>query len=562
MKLALAKKEWYYLGALMLLCVGTLFYGLGDLPLLGPDEPRYVQVAREMFASGDWITPRLGGLPWFEKPALLYWMTAASFKAFGVSELSARLSVALAASATALLLFFFGWRVISVRFGYLSACVLLTSGLWLGFGRAATFDTPLSFSLTLALLAFFWWEHNQLAPGRQGVAGGASVVLWWVFWLALGLAVLAKGLVGIVLPAAIIGSYLIVNKGLGRILQQPWLLVFGMLLFLATVAIWYGPMVARHGREFIEEFFIGHHFQRFFSNKYRHPQPFYFFFVIALIGCFPWSLYLAVGAWRAARQWRRLSIPPPDRLKLYLWLWVLLPVIFFSFSESKLPGYILPIFPAVAMIIARELEGWWQTEPPGRLKWLATATALLLIIVAIGVGWRGSSELNVSASASWMTAGAAITVAIVYLSLLKWCGGKIALFFLPFGLTTVVIATTHLLFPGLGTMESMRELSQLAARAARPGERLAFYLNNEQSINYYAPELPLRDARAGLITATSPAEIAALIELQPDATLLVISLQRWSPYLIYDDRMEAELLAEQKRGGEERNLVLMRVWLR
>jgi len=131
-----------------------LFWRLGGLPFVGPDEPRYAEVAREMYLSGDWITPRLGGITWFEKPALLYWMSAIGYRLFGVSEFAARFGTALAGTLGAYGLYFFGRRLRSARFGYLSASTLLTTGVWVGFGRGASFDMFLAVTLELALIAF------------------------------------------------------------------------------------------------------------------------------------------------------------------------------------------------------------------------------------------------------------------------------------------------------------------------------------------------------------------------------------------------------------------------
>src|SRR5204863_2697649 len=125
------------------------------------------------------------------------------------------------------------------------------------------------------------------------------------------------------------------------VILKPKLLFAGAILFLATAAIWYVPVIARNGREFIDEFFIAHHFQRYLSNKYKHPQPFYFFIGVLLAGSFPWIFYFAASIWRALSRFGELR---QDRLRLFLWLWTLLPIIFFSFSGSKLPGYILPVF--------------------------------------------------------------------------------------------------------------------------------------------------------------------------------------------------------------------------
>src|SRR5262245_37958237 len=195
------QREYFYTIALVILCAVLFFYGLGSLPFIGPDEPRYAEVAREMLASGDWITPRLGGLKWFEKPAMTYWLSGAGYALFGENELGARFGIALVATLGVLLLYWFGRKVRSAQYGYLSAASLVTCGLWPGFARGATFDLPLAVAMELALFSFFLWEDRQRAEDRNG--------LWYVFSFALGLAVLSKGLVGIVLPLAIIAPYLL-----------------------------------------------------------------------------------------------------------------------------------------------------------------------------------------------------------------------------------------------------------------------------------------------------------------------------------------------------------------
>ena len=294
-----------------------------------------------MYESGDWITPRLAGLHWFEKPALTYWLAAAGYSLFGVSEWAARAGVALLASGGVFLLYWFGRRVHSARFGYLSAATLATCGLWTGFARGATFDLPLSVCLELALVSFFLWSQQPVQPAADEPR---SDKLWWVFCAALGLAVLAKGLVGIVLPVAIAGLYLLLTWRLPLVLK-PRLLILGTFLLVAVAALWYGPMLARHGSEFVDEFIIRHHFQRYTSNKYKHPQPFYFFGLVILAGSFPWLPFLLASGRRALSNGRLLISDSAERLTLFLWLWVLVPLAFFSFSGSKLPGYILPVFP-------------------------------------------------------------------------------------------------------------------------------------------------------------------------------------------------------------------------
>lgn len=523
-----------------ILCGLMFFFGLGSLPLIGPDEPRYAEVAREMLRSGDWVTPKLGGIGWFEKPALTYWLSAAGYKLFGVSEFSARFGIALTAAAGCLTVYLFGRRFRSARYGLLSASVLATCGLWPAFARGATFDLPVSVAMTLALLAFFAWESQ----GR-GDAGGKG--FWWLFCFSLGLAVLAKGLVGIALPGAIAVVYLLVTRRI-RVVLDWKLLLGGAAVFLATAAVWYGPMIVRHGRMFIDEFFIAHHFQRYLSNKYRHPQPFYFFFVVALAGSFPWLFFLCSGAWQAARSWRRKFDPVEDGWRIFLWLWVLVPIVFFSFSGSKLPGYILPVFPAISMIVALELEKWWSRSVPRYLDWATIGTGAWILIVSLVIGLGGEKLLGVNLMQSFTIAAIAIVVVAGYMFVWFLIGGGPAAQFLPFGIALVLMASIRILSPAISERESLRDLSLRAAGAALPGERLVYYINQDHGINFYATDLPLRDDRSELLTLMRPELIRKKMEEMGAPSFLVLSRREWSESLTYGGHLRVELLAEQRQS--------------
>lgn len=525
--------ERFYLIALAALCAVVFFYGLGRLPLIGPDEPRYAEVAREMYATGDWVTPRLGGIKWFEKPALTYWLSSAGYALLGENEFGARFGVAVIAAVGALLLYLFGRRAHSARFGYLSAAALVTCGLWPGFARGATFDLPLTVAIEMALFSFFFWDNKEAKLGKDR--------LWYVFCFALGLATLAKGLVGIVLPLAVIAPYLVLTRNWKASLK-PRLLAIGALIFLATTAIWYAPVIAQNGREFIDEFFIGHHFQRYLSNKYKHPQPGYFFLLVVFAGSFPWSFCLLSGAWRALKQWRERA---DDRLGLFLWLWVIVPIVFFSFSGSKLPGYILPVFPAVALIVGKELIRWWSDETPLPNK-QGYLTGALIIAVGIGSGVVLQRELGVDARDAWVMGAAAVLIAAVYLGLLFFKSGRAATLYLPFGLAVIVIAAAHLVFPGLGNRESLKKLSLMAVEAARPSERLIFFVNQDHGINFYATGLPLRDNRSELVTVTSVDEIALLIEASRSRSVLIASRKQWSGGVTESEKLLVEKIGEQE----------------
>jgi 4-amino-4-deoxy-L-arabinose transferase-like glycosyltransferase len=366
------------------------------------------------------------------------------------------------------------------------------------------------------------------------------------------------------LPLAIIGSYLLLTGRL-KIVLKPRLLLFGTLIFLAVASTWYWPVIARHGEEFIDEFFIAHHFQRYLSNKYKHPQPFYFFFLVAIAGSFPWSFFLISNAWTTLRELRTKFDWKKERLKLFLWLWVLIPIIFFSFSGSKLPGYILPVFPPIALLIGLELENWWAEKEPGRMKLLAVATVGLIFAVALVVGLRGDSEIGLDLFDSFTVATIAVIVGVVYLALWFLLNGRAATLFLPFGLAVVVVTAVNIIFPVLGNVESLRELSLIAKRVALPGERLVFYVNQDQGINYYATELPLRDERSELIVVASPEEVESLIMASGSTSILVASLKSWANGINETPHMTFEVLGEQKRNRDcspECDWVLQRAQLK
>lgn len=501
--------------ALVLLCGATFFFRLGYLPMIGPDEPRYTEIAREMYERGDWITPLLAGQHWFEKPALTYWLSALGFQVLGVSELAARLPIALYSCFGVALLCWFGRRLRSVQFGFFSAAVLASSGIWLAFSRAATFDLPLAVSMTLALLAFYLWWHE----GKNA--------FWYVGCFGMGLAMLAKGLIGIVLPGAVVVLFLLLTRSLPRLFKPPQLLLFGAVLFLLTTATWYLPMFLRHGQEFWQEFFVAHHFQRFLTNKFKHPQPFYFFALVAILGCLPWSLFFLAEIGTTLKRWRALLTEPEQRLPLFLWLWIIVIVGFFSLSTSKLTGYILPVFPAIALLLGARLEQWWQHPPRTLWRWVLLLTLLALVAGGVVLSLQAEKVPFVSPLLMLILAATLLLVAFTGITLLFVRGERAATLWLPPGLALCIVVTTLTALPGYRYTESTAYIASKAKEAAHPNERLVFFINTDFSIDFYAPALPLRDERAYPITIMKAEEIAALLPAQPTKTLLVLSPKRW-----------------------------------
>ena len=528
--------DFSQLAALGLLSFFLLIFGTWKLPLIGPDEPRYAEIGRSMARTGDWITPRLGGIEWFEKPALTYWLAGAGFRLAGDSELAARIGIGLTGTLGVLLLYLVGTRLRSARFGYLSSTVLVSSGIWLGFSRVATFDLPLAVTMELALLA--WLLHEQAESPRQ------RTLFWGLFSLGLGLAMLAKGLVGILLPVLIVALHALLTGSFRRLLD-PVRLVTGLIIVVATSSIWYGPMLLRHGQTFIDEFFIAHHFQRYLTNQYRHPQPFWFFFFVGIAGCFPWIMPLLVRIGGLAKRWRTLR--ETDPLELFIWLWATVPILFFSFSGSKLPGYILPVFPALAMLIARQLEDWWEESLPSRAQLVSVIlTTVLTFLVAVVIGVRGAGLLGLDKFSAFRLAAIGILCSFAYLIIWFLLHIRAATRFLPFGFAVVMIAVVNIVSPVLAERETLKALGELATREARPGERLVFYINSNHRINFYATDLPLRDSKSYCLTVVDPAEIPPLIDQYGGESILILSQREWSGSLGEKGLLRLAPLGEQR----------------
>jgi 4-amino-4-deoxy-L-arabinose transferase-like glycosyltransferase len=350
--------------------IALYFFGLNFVPLLGPDEPRYSQIAREMFERNDWLTPTLGGFNWFEKPVLLYWLQIIAYKIFGVSEFSARFFSAVFGLLTVLIVWRLTRRIEDLveKKGYYSqnskglakytAIALATSIGLIAFSRGASFDIILTFPITAALVSFFYFEiYAPKGTSDQNFRGYyvSDIAYLALFYIFIGISLLAKGLIGAVIPFGVVFIYYLFQFRLPqRMFVFSWF--WGIPLAILVACIWYLPMYLTHGQTFIDEFFIQHHFQRYTSNKFQHPQPFYFFWLILPAMTIPWIPFLLAAIWNI-RTWRSgIAQIPSDYLRYFAFAWVVFIVAFFSFSGSKLPGYILPALPGAMILVGDRIR--------------------------------------------------------------------------------------------------------------------------------------------------------------------------------------------------------------
>lgn len=343
---------------------------LGGIPLIDPDEGRYAEIPREMLERGDLITPTLNYVNYFEKPPLLYWVNAASLKLFGLNEFAARLPSALAGLLTVLVTYVVARELYGRRSAVISALVLGTAAGFVLQSRIILTDMLLTLCLTAALGA------AAVAVRREGRRSRA--LPWYLFYACSALAVLAKGLIGLVFPAGILLGYIVLARR-WRLLSdaRPFT---GLLLLLAVAAPWFIAVSLRNP-EFARFFFIHEHFERFTSTVHGRYQPFWFFVPVLIGTMLPWSFFIPgamADAWRDRRH-------EEGRSGLFLLVWVLLIFLFFSKSSSKLVPYILPVFPPLAIMIGHRLG---RLTAGGRHS--GTAAALLgVTLTLLGAGAFG-----------------------------------------------------------------------------------------------------------------------------------------------------------------------------
>ena len=337
------RTDWLLLAGF---CGFLFFFGLAYFGLIGADEPRYAQVAREMLARHDWITPTLAGQPWLEKPPLYYWQAMLAYSVFGVSDWAARLPSAFDATLMVLAIYFF-LRRLRPGLHLDGALMTASAAATIGFARAASTDMPLAAALTIALLAWYAWFETE---SRQYLAA---------FHLCLAFGTLAKGPVAPFLAALIIILFAFAKGDASLILRTLW--IPGILLFCVVALPWYIAVQIRNP-QFLHVFILQHNLERFSSNLYHHRQPFWYYLPVALLGLVPWTVFTIDALVETVRAWwsERRQMFHSDALNIYLVIWLVLPIMFFSLSQSKLPGYILPALPAGTLLLSeyvrRKLE--------------------------------------------------------------------------------------------------------------------------------------------------------------------------------------------------------------
>lgn len=494
----------FLLGALTIV---VYFFGL-NIPLVGPDEPRYAQVAREMFERGDWITPTLGGVNWFEKPALLYWLEIASYQLFGVNEFAARFGPALFGLGTIASLWILGRFLVTQNTEkdeidkkstvaknfpfYLSLIAASTLGI-IVFSRGASFDIIITFPLTAALVSFFIWHaKNEMSVSTRPRVSAPLLS----FYFFIGVALLAKGLIGMIFPFAIVSFYYLLSWRLPSKLFTLSVL-WGTIIVLAVASIWYVPVYLQNGYSFIDEFFIQHHFQRFTSNKFQHPQPFYFFLWILPLMTLPWlPLFIAAMVSFVRRifyqknpgtsyEARGLPFSSSPLLRFSI-AWLVVPLVFFSMSGSKLPGYILPSVPAAIIFTAIYISGLVEK----RKAWDVAVKAIALTVF----------------------------------------------------LATIVTLVTFV--PRFAATDSVKALIQAANDRGYSNEKVLSLHTISHNAEFYAAGRLLRDEAGKQKRLYGPGEVLAEITAENGMRVLVLVPLEYLVQLTSNDKLAAEIIGD------------------
>jgi 4-amino-4-deoxy-L-arabinose transferase-like glycosyltransferase len=467
---------------LLLLLVLTLLFGfaLGNRALWEPDEGRYAEIPREMVVSGDYVTPRLNGVKYFEKPPLFYWLQGGAIEVFGVSEWSLRLWPVLFAILGCLAVYGAGRQLYDRRTGLLAAAVLATNPLYYELGRAVTLDMAVSVMITVALLAFLLGVERPPGYGRRSYM--------WTCYAFAAFATLTKGLIGFVLPGLVIGAW-IALMGEWRQLKKVYLLS-GAALFLVIAAPWH-VVVAWANPEFSYFYFVHEHFLRYLTRVHHRYEPVWYFVPVLLLGLYPWTAFLIQSvkanlpaSWAQRHQHRQ---------EMFLLLWAALVLAFFSFSSSKLVPYILPLLPPLALLIARYLAHMWdQREDAGARAgfWVLFAVGALGG-VALALAPHFAPHQEVIAALGWYVY--ALAAVLLLAAVVPFIANRL------YGLSAVLpaIMVTWVLFLGtltlsLPQLDSKRSIKPLAITLKsrlRPGDEVMTYRAYYQDLPVYLGRL-------------------------------------------------------------------------
>ena len=472
------RHTWCIIG-LCLFCLVVLFFDVGGAALFEPDEGRNAEVAREVLLLDDWITPHYDFIPRLDKPVFFFGLVALSFKIFGLGEWSARLPSVLASLGCLSLTYVLARAIFGRRAALWSVLILVTSVEFFVLSRVVILDMVLTFFITLSL-ACFWFGH--LATGRRRKF---LVLLMYAF---LGAATLIKGPVGLLLPAAVIFFYLLLSRKwalLGEMESSS-----GVPLFLIVTASWYVAVELRNPG-YLHHFLYEENFARFTTTEFNRSGPWYYFFMVLAAGFFPWTLLLPM----TLADFRKR--PPADG-HLFLILWIALPFIVFSLSASKLPHYILPLYPPLAILVGATVTKAFTAAPSAKMSWVLSLPAVTFFLVALlpALLFLPSDVLPKKIPpqiyAALARTSVLLTVGVAVALILGLAAIKKGLWhreFYIYGSTVLGFALLILvgepITVSVSLNRSSKQLAETAASVIQPGDQLVLYDKYLSSLPFY-----------------------------------------------------------------------------
>lgn len=464
---------------LFLVCLVILFYGLGSTALFEPDEGRNAEKAREILLLGDWVTPHQNFLPTLDKPIFFYWLVALSFKIFGLAEWPARLPSSLAAVGCLLLVYRFARTQWGAWEALWSCLALVTSIEFVILSRIVILDMTFTLFITWALMSFYAAQQSIHSKSRTNLH-------WLSMYAAMGAATLVKGLLGVIVPGLVIFFYVVLSRKWFLLRQMR--IIAGGVVYLGIVAPWYLWAEMRNPG-YLRYFLWEEHFVRFLTPYFGRTKGWYYFFVVVGIGFLPWSVILPVTV---RSLWKRRA----HDVSHFLALWVLVPFVFFSFSHSKLPHYILPIFPALALLTGRAL-GIEREDSTSKLRWqlfiLAVFPVAFVVYLLIGAGWPHGLPVEIRSAAVQKVAVIGLYAAILILIFAVFAFGQMKHLWkehgVPFLCTSVSLALLLVLLTQIIAATSFHRVSKSLARkiasVINPQDRIVFYDTYIQGIPFY-----------------------------------------------------------------------------
>ncbi|HBK23297.1 MAG TPA: glycosyltransferase [Planktothrix sp. UBA10369] len=556
------------LGLLFLSAIAFLSH-LGDIGLIDKTEPMFVEAARQMHLTGDWITPYWNGQTRFDKPPLIYWLIVIAFQTVGVNEWGARLPSAIAAILSTFLVFYtllsFGGLIsletesARTRQRWIGAwwgmAMMALNPAWIAWGRTGVSDMLLASSITISLLTFFLGYAQPKTRQQKG--------WYFIFYSFAALAVLAKGPIGIILPILIIGGFLIYTKQWQRVLWEMQLLK-GSLVFLIIAVPWFVLVTIANGQAYLDTFFGHHNFERFTSVVSNHPGPWFYYFPVILVALLPWSVYLPVAIYQV-KFWQIQDLRSQDRsqhLGLFALFWFLIIFGFFSLSATKLPSYILPSIPAGVILISlwgNQRNNIESNQNKISLPFLITGLVNVIILLVLAIAslispqlvgddtpnfsqLLESSHLTTLSGIIWFIASG-----ITLYCLLKpqwrrvvWAGNAIG-FFAFMGLVALPVGQL------LDTQRHLplRQLSTIVRQVRQPNEPLLVIGIFKPSLVYYTQQTiefmtyDINQRLLKLFPLNSPVDTVLIITRPKDITKLGL---QYSDYQLLKDQGDYQLI--------------------